>query len=86
MSEIESLYATSNARQAAVAAFEQDALPGLDENEVLVQRSFDVGQISLPELLLIRRELIDARLDYLDRQLEAAETAVTLDAAAGVLR
>lgn len=86
ISEVESLSVTNTTRQAAVAAFEQEALPGLDENEVLAQRSFDVGQISLPELLLIRRELIETRLDYLDRQLEAAEAAVTLDSAAGVLR
>jgi cobalt-zinc-cadmium efflux system outer membrane protein len=86
VSEVESLYATLAARQSAVAAFEQEALPGLDENDALAQRSFDVGQVSLPELLLIRRELVDTRLDYLDRQLDAAEAAVTLEAAAGVLR
>lgn len=86
VSEVDSLFATLATRQAAVAAFEQEALPSLDENESLVQRSFDVGQISLPEVLLIRRELIETRLEYLDRQLEAAEAAVTLDSAAGVLR
>lgn len=86
LSEIESLFATLARRDEAVAAFEQEALPGLDENESLVQRSFDVGQISLPDVLLIRRELIETRLEYLDRQLEAAEAAVTLDSAAGVLR
>jgi cobalt-zinc-cadmium efflux system outer membrane protein len=86
VSEIETLLATRATREAAVAAFEEEALPDLDENESLVQRSFDVGQISLPEVLLIRRELIETRLEYLDRQLEAAEAAVTLDSAAGVLR
>lgn len=86
VSEVENLYATYATRRSAVAAFEQEALPGLDENELLAQRSFDVGQISLPELLLIRRELIETRLDYLDRQLEAADVAIALDSAAGVLR
>jgi cobalt-zinc-cadmium efflux system outer membrane protein len=86
ISEVESAYATSITRQAAVAAFEQEALPGLDENERLARRSFDVGQISLPELLLIRRELLETRLDYLDRLLDASEAVITQDALAGVLR
>lgn len=86
ISEVESAYATSVTRQAAVAAFEQEALPGLDENERLARRSFDVGQISLPELLLIRRELLETRLDYLDRLLDASEAVITQDALAGVLR
>ena len=86
LSDVESAYATSVARQAAVSAFEQEALPGLDENERLARRSFDVGQISLPELLLIRRELLDTRLDYLDRLLDASEAVITQDALAGVLR
>jgi outer membrane protein TolC len=45
-----------------------------------------VGQISLPELLLVRRELVDARLEYLNRLLEVAEAAIEPDSAAGVLR
>jgi outer membrane protein, heavy metal efflux system len=86
VSEIESLYRTYMTRQIAAMSFERDALAGLDENEALAQRSFDVGQISLPELLLVRRELVDTRLDYLDRLLEASEAAIALEAAAGVLR
>jgi len=86
VSEVESAYAAYAARQAAVTAFEQEALSGLDENERLAQRSFDVGQVSLPELLLIRRELVETRLEYLDRLLDASEAAVTQDAIAGVLQ
>src|SRR5262245_15873316 len=86
VAEVETLFATAATRQAALTALEQDALPGLDENDALAQRSFDVGQISLPELMVIRRELLETRLEYLDRQLEAAEAAVAVDAAAGVLR
>ena len=72
------------ARQAAVAAFEQSALGGATDNESLARRSFAVGQINLSELLLIRRELQDTRLEYLDRRREAAEAAVMRDAASGV--
>ena len=85
-SEVRSLYAAFVARDAAVAAFEQDVMPGLDENDALARRSFEVGQLSLPDLLLVRRELVDARLEYLSRLLEVAEAAIEQDAAAGVLR
>jgi outer membrane protein, heavy metal efflux system len=86
LAEVENLYATQATRQAAVDVLERDALAGLDDNERLTQRSFDVGQISLPELLLIRRELLDSRLDYVERSLEASEAAIEQDAVAGVLQ
>jgi cobalt-zinc-cadmium efflux system outer membrane protein len=85
-SEVRSLYAAFAAREAALTAFEQDAMPGMDENDALARRSFEVGQISLPELLLVRRELVETRLEYLNRQLEVAEAAIEQDAAAGVLQ
>jgi hypothetical protein len=45
-----------------------------------------VGQLGLPELLLIRREILDTRSLYLDALLEAALARVELDASAAVLR
>lgn len=86
VAEVEQLYAAYGITQGAVVALEQDALPGLDENDALAQRSFDVGQISLSELLVIRRELFETRLEHLDRLLEAAEAAIAVDAIAGALR
>jgi outer membrane protein TolC len=71
---------------AAVRALEADAIPGLDENEQLTTRSFEVGQIGLPDLLLIRRETFDTRFQYLDALLEAALARIDLDASAGILR
>jgi outer membrane protein TolC len=61
-------------------------IPGLDENEQLTTRSFDVGQIGLPDLLLIRREILETRLQYLDALLEAALARTDLDASSGILR
>jgi cobalt-zinc-cadmium efflux system outer membrane protein len=85
-SEIRSLYAAYTARAGALETFEQEAMRGVDDNEALVRRSFEVGQISLAELLLIRREIVDMRLDYLSRLLELAEGVIEQDAAAGVLQ
>jgi len=84
--EVRSQYAAFTTREAALDALEREAIPGVDENEALARRSFEVGQISLPELLLIRREIVDTRLDYLDRLLGVAEAAIEQDAAAGVLQ
>ena len=73
-------------RLAAVRLLEAEAIPGLDENEALTTRSFDVGQLGLLELLLIRREILDTRSQYLDALLEAALARIDLDASAAILR
>ena len=84
--EVRSLFEAYSRRIAAVRVLEAEAIPGLDENETLTARSFEVGQLGLPELLLIRREILDTRSQYLDALLEAALARIDLDASAGVLR
>lgn len=85
-SEVRAAFDAYGRRLAAVRILEADAIPGLDENEQLTTRSFDVGQIGLPDLLLIRREILDTRFQYLDALLEAALARVDLDASAAMLR
>ena len=84
--EVRSAYEAYERRLAAVRILETDAITGLDENETLTTRSFDVGQLGLPELLLIRREILDTRSQFLDTLLEAALARIDLDANAGILR
>jgi len=84
--EVRAALSAYQSRIEAVQVLERDALPGLDESVTLATRSFDVGQIGLAELLLIRREIIETRFQYLDALLEAAIARVELDARAGVLR
>ena len=84
--EVRSAFEAYSRRIAAISVLESDAIPGLDENETLTARSFEVGQLGLPELLLIRREILDTRSQYLDALLEAALARIDLDASAGVLR
>jgi cobalt-zinc-cadmium efflux system outer membrane protein len=84
--EVRTAAAALTRRIAAVRVLETEAIPGLDDNEQLSTRSFEVGQIGLPELLLIRREILDTRSHYLDALLEAALARTDLDASAGVLR
>ena len=84
--EVRATFAAFDRRLAALRVLESDAMPGLDENERLTARSFEVGQLGLPELLLIRREILETRFQYLDALLEAALARVDLDASAAVLQ
>jgi cobalt-zinc-cadmium efflux system outer membrane protein len=84
--EVRASFDAFERRLAAVNVLEADVIPGLDENEQLTTRSFDVGQIGLPDLLLIRREILETRLQYLDALLEAALARTDLDASSGILR
>jgi cobalt-zinc-cadmium efflux system outer membrane protein len=84
--DVRAAFDAYNRRLAAIRILEADAIPGLDENETLSTRSFDVGQLGLPDLLLIRREILDTRSQYLDALLEAALARIDLDASAAILR
>lgn len=84
--DVRSAFDVHARRRTALRVLDQDVLPGLDENQRLMTRSFDVGQIGLPDLLLIRREILETRSQYLDAQLDVALARLDLDAAAGVLR
>jgi cobalt-zinc-cadmium efflux system outer membrane protein len=84
--EVRAAFEAYGRRLAAVRILETDAIPGLDENETLTTRSFEVGQLGLPDLLLIRREILDTRSQYLDALLEAALARLDLDASAAILR
>jgi outer membrane protein, heavy metal efflux system len=70
---------------AAARELERTALPALEDNESLALKSFEAGEIDLGELLLLRREILETRLTYLDRLLEASLTRFELEAAAGAL-
>jgi cobalt-zinc-cadmium efflux system outer membrane protein len=84
--EVRAAFEAYNRRLEAIRTLEADAIPGLDENERLTTRSFEVGQLGLPELLLIRREILDTRSQYLDALLEAALARTDLDASAAILQ
>ena len=83
--EVRGLHAALTQRLAAVQELERTALPALDDNESLAQKSFEAGEIDLGELLLIRREILETRLAWLERLLDAALARFELDSAAGAL-
>jgi cobalt-zinc-cadmium efflux system outer membrane protein len=73
-------------RLGAMEPLERDVLPGLEENERLARRSFELGELSLPDLLVMRREFVDTRLQLVDALADAAMASIDLQAAAGVRR
>jgi len=83
--EVRSAHEAYSRLLAAVRALDA-AVPGLDENDALTTRSYEVGELGLPELLLIRREILETRLQHLDALLEAALAQTDLEASAGLLQ
>jgi cobalt-zinc-cadmium efflux system outer membrane protein len=61
----------------------EGAIPRVEESERMIRESYAAGKIDLPAMLFVRRDLLDARREYLDRLLEAALAAIDLAAARG---
>lgn len=81
--ELADALAAYAATKQAVATFEQDSLPLLDDSEQLLQKSIDAGQIAISDYLVARQELLAGRRDHLERQLALAKAAITVRYVAG---
>jgi len=57
--------------------------PKLEENLKLSQIAFKNGEIALPQLLLVQRQVIDAQRDLIEAQLDLRLTQIELEYAAG---
>ena len=84
--EVSSSFATYESRVEASGELEHGALPSLADNESLAKRSYEEGEIGVAELLLIRKEMLDTRLAYVNSLLEAKLAEIELQFRAGVLR
>lgn len=85
VNQVQGLVAQHELRAAAVRELAANA-ERLADSEVLARRSYEVGQIGLAELVVLRRETLDARKDLLDSLMELAEARGELDTLAGGLR
>lgn len=72
-------------RQAEAAAAVLEVVPLLDDGESLALLSYEAGQISLEDLLLVRRETLETRLAAVERQFEVALSGWRLETEAGVI-
>lgn len=75
-----------SAHQRAIELIERDALPAALDNEGLARRSYETGQISLIEWMVLRREAMQVRREHLDRLRDIAIAGIELDAMAGVIQ
>lgn len=82
--EVRGAAASHVALRDAAIDYERTVLPLIEENERLALESYDVGQIGLGELLLVRREALDARRAFIDQLIEVRLAEVELRARAGV--
>jgi cobalt-zinc-cadmium efflux system outer membrane protein len=74
--------AYENAREGA-EGFDREVVERLMENINLARESFEAGKISLLEFNLLRRELVETRLSYLDALAELVEARFALELAVG---
>lgn len=84
--EVAAAHAAYERRLAALGMLERDVVSTLDDTLGLATRSFDVGQIGVADVLVMRREVLDARAQYVDTLLSTVLARVALDSASGVLR
>ena len=82
--EVRGAVASYDARRAVAAEYERTVLPLVEENEKLALESYEVGQIGLADLLLVRREALDARRAFIDQLIETRLAEVELRTRAGV--
>lgn len=82
--EVRGAVATHDALRAAASEYERTVLPLVEENEKLALESYEVGQIGLGDLLLVRREALEARRAFIDQLIETRLAEVELRARAGV--
>lgn len=82
VNQVQGLLAQHELRAAAVRELGANA-ERLADSEALARRSYEVGQIGLAELVVVRRETLDARQDLLDSLMELAQTRAELESLAG---
>jgi len=85
-SEVRTTFDIQEFRKQTAEELGRTALPELEENDTLARRSYEEGEIGLPELIFIRRESLETRLLYANSLLESALSALELEFRSGVLR
>lgn len=83
--EVATARAVAERLRATARRFEEGGLRMLERAERLTTESYEVGAVPLGELLAVRRELLQAKVDYAHLLFEAANAHAELAASAGSL-
>lgn len=84
--EADTAQTTAERLSTAARRFEQEGLETLERSERLATASYEAGAVPLGALLAVRRELVQAKLDYADLLLGAATARAQQAATTGALR
>ncbi|NVB80898.1 MAG: TolC family protein [Kofleriaceae bacterium] len=82
--QLEDAYASYQHQRESLDTMEREILPVVADAQKLVEKSIDAGQISVSDLLVIRQEVTTARREYIDRQLDLANSVAQVLFIAGV--
>lgn len=81
--EIETAGGMSEQLNAAARQFEERGPATIERSERVATASYEAGAMPLGELLAVRRELVQAKVDYADLLLGAATARIELTASTG---
>jgi len=81
--QVRNLWERLDSLQARIKRLADSVVPALDENRRLSTQAYRAGEIGLLQLLLVNRQQLDARRDYLDAMGEYFQTRIALEQAAG---
>lgn len=83
--ETAATYARYQAASATAKRLQETVLGSLQQNLELLQKAFEAGKTTWPEVLIIRRSFIDARRELVSAQAEARRAWIQLQLAAGLM-
>lgn len=81
--QVRALWLRLESLRTRVKRLADSVLPSLNENQRLSTAAYRDGEIGLLQLLVVNRQLVDARRDYLDALAEYVQTRISLEQAAG---
>lgn len=81
--QVRALWQRLASLEARVGRLSSAVLSNLDENLVLSTKAYRAGELGIVQLVLVNRQVLDARRDYLDAVNEFVQTRVALEQAAG---
>ena len=81
--QVNALWQRLSSLQGRVKRLGDSVLPALDENRRLSSTAYRAGEIGLLQLVLVNRQLLDARRDYLDALGDFIQTRIALEQTAG---
>lgn len=81
--QVRALWQRFQSLDARVKRLSGSVLARLDENLSLATKAYRAGEIGILQLVVVNRQVLDARRDYLEAVTEWIKTRVTLEQAAG---